>query len=250
MIVLTIKKLASLAGVSVRTLHYYDEIDLLKPSSYSASGYRLYSDEDALRLQQILFFRELGFGLGEIRQILSQPEFDIQQALESHRDLLTKRMERLQGLIDTVEKTIKKLKGETDMNIKEYYDGFSDEQVERYRQEVRQRWGDKTLRDSEARVMAMGKKKFADLQAEGGAIFQAIADNMSKGFASPEVQELIAKWRAWLENFHNYSDEAVLGLGQTYSQHPEFAKFFTKYDKALPEFLAKAIEYYCKNKVQ
>ncbi len=134
------------------------------------------------------------------------------------------------------------------MQIREYYQGFSDEQIEKYRQEVRQRWGNDVLGASEARVTGMGKDRFTALQAEGGSIFEAISDNMPKGFSSAEVQEQVAKWRQWLENFAAYSDEAVLGLGQTYSQHPEFAKFFEKYHKDLPGFLTKAIEYYCTNK--
>lgn len=132
------------------------------------------------------------------------------------------------------------------MHIKEYYEGFSEEQIENYREEVRQRWGEKTLRDSETKVIKMGKEKFAALQAEGGAIFQAIADNMKKGFDNAEVQKLVVKWCRWLENFSHYSDEAVLGLGQAYSQDKRFAKYFEKFHKDLPEFLTKAIEYYCK----
>jgi MerR family transcriptional regulator, thiopeptide resistance regulator len=248
MMVYTIKKLADLAGVSIRTLHYYDEIGLLKPDTHNASGYRLYGEEAVVRLQQVLFFRELGFNLEEIRKIMSRSDFDVLEALQSHRVLLTKRAERLKELLNTVDKTIQKLKGEITMPIKDYYEGFSDKQIERYRQEVRQRWGDQTLKDSEARVMAMGTKKFAALQAEGGAIFQAISDKMSKGFDSQDIQELVAKWRVWLENFHTYSDEAILGLGQTYSQHPEFAKFFEKINKDLPAFLTKAIEYYSQHK--
>ena len=134
------------------------------------------------------------------------------------------------------------------MSIKDYYKGFSDEQIAKYRKEARERYGKETVKDSEARVMRMGKEKFAALQAEGGAIFKAIADNMGKGYDSPVVQEQVAKWRQWLENFSHYSDEAVLGLGQAYSQHPEFAKFFRKIHKDLPEFLTKAIEYYYEKK--
>ena len=134
------------------------------------------------------------------------------------------------------------------MPIKEYYEGFSDKQIEKYRREVRERWGEKTLKDSEERVMNMGKEKFKAVQEEGGAIFKAICDNMPKGYDSKEVQELVGKWRNWLENFSHYSDEAVLGLGQTYSRHPDFAKFFKKYDADFPEFFTKAIEYYCASK--
>jgi DNA-binding transcriptional MerR regulator len=246
--VYTIKKLADLAGVSIRTLHYYDEVGLLKPQSRSESGYRYYGEEAVVRLQQIMFFRELGFGLEEIGKIVSSPDFDVLEALQSHRILLSKKIERVNMLLATVDKTIKKLKGEAKMQIKEYYQGFSDEQIERYRQEVRQRWGDKALEESEERVSKMGKDKFAALQAEGGKIFHAISDNMSKGYHNNMVQAQVAKWRQWLENFHHYSEEAVLGLGQVYSQDPEFAKFFRKIHKDLPEFLTKAIEYYCSHK--
>ena len=145
MIVYTVKKLADLAGTSVRTLHYYDRIGLLKPESRSDSGYRRYGEEAVLRLQQIMFFKELDFSLEEIREIISRPDFDLIEALQSHRFLLLKRAGRINTLISTVDKTIRKLKGETNMKIKEYYDGFSDTQVEKYRREVRQRWGEDTF---------------------------------------------------------------------------------------------------------
>ncbi len=246
--VYTVKKLADLAGVSVRTLHYYDQIGLLRPESHSRSGYRQYGEGAAVKLQQIMFFRELGFGLDDIGRMLGQPGFDVLEALESHRTLLKKKTERYNVLIETVDRTIKKLKGEAEMEIKEYYQGFSDEEINKYREEVRERWGDKTLRDSDARVLAMGKEKFAAVGAEGGVIFKAITENMAKGFDSPEVQVLIARWKGWLENFHHYSDEALLGLGRMYSEHPDFAKFFRKYHKDLPEFMTKAITYYCAGK--
>ena len=244
----TVKKLADIAGLSVRTLHYYDELGLLKPESRAANGYRYYSDSTVVRLQQIMFFRELGFGLNEIKRILSDPDFDVIEALQSQKTLLSKKAERIGELLATIDKTIENLKGEKEMPIKEYYEGFSDEQIEKYRQEVRDRWGEKTLEESEARVLKMGKEKFKALQDEGGAIFKAISDNMPKGYDSKEVQKLVAEWRNWLENFSHYSDEAVLGLGQTYSQHPDFVKFFQKYGSDFPGFFTRAIEYYCASK--
>jgi DNA-binding transcriptional MerR regulator len=244
----TVKKLADLAGVSVRTLHYYDEVGLLSPLSRSASGYRYYGDEEVVRLQQIMFFRELGFSLDEIKKIVSNPDFDVLEALQHHRIMLERKAERINELLATIDKTIRELRGEMKMEIKEYYRGFSDEQIEKYREEVKQRWGEKTLKESEERVIQMGKDKFTALQAEGGAIFSAIYNNMSLGFDSPEVQEQVARWRQWLENFSTYSDEAVAGLGQAYSQHPDFNKFFKKYGDDFPEFLTKAIEYYCNAK--
>jgi DNA-binding transcriptional MerR regulator len=240
----TIKKLAEFAGVSVRTLHYYDEIGLLKPEYRQANGYRYYGDAAITQLQQIMFFRELDFGLNEIKRIMSRPDFNLLEALEGHRVLLTKKAERLSELLKTVDLTIKKMKGETEMSIKEYYQGFSDEQIEEYRKEVRERWGEDALKDSEARALKMGKEKFAALQAEGGVIFKTIADNMAKGFNSPFIQKQVALWRQWLENFSHYSDEAALGLGRAYSQDKRFAKFFKNIHQDLPEFLTKAVEYW------
>jgi DNA-binding transcriptional MerR regulator len=106
--VYTIKRLAELAGTSVRTLHYYDEIGLLKPKFRSANGYRQYGEEAIVRLQQIMFFRELDFNLDDIKIVLSQPDFEVLEALQSHKVLLFKRKERLNQLIATAEKTIKK----------------------------------------------------------------------------------------------------------------------------------------------
>jgi DNA-binding transcriptional MerR regulator len=246
--VYTIKKLAEQAGISVRTLHYYDDIGLLKPEFRSANGYRHYGEDALVRLQQILFFRELDFSLDEIKKIVSRPDFSVLEALESHRVLLKKRRQRLDELLTTVDRTVKKLKGKKEMSIKEYYKGFRDEQIEKYRQEVRERWGEKALADSEDRVMKMGKEQWSALQAEGGVIFQAIADNMAKGYDSPEVQAQVKKWRDWLEHFHHYSDEALLGLGRMYSEHPDFAAFYRKIDKDLPEFFTRAIDYYVTNK--
>jgi len=243
--VYTVKKLADLAGVSVRTLHYYDEVGLLKPHSRSKSGYRYYDEEAVVRLQQIMFFRELGFSLDEVGKIIPRPDFDVLEALQSHRILLSRQTERISELLATVDKTIKKFKGEVKMQIKEYYQGFSDEQIEKYRREVRRRCGDRALQKSEEHVIKMGKDKFDVLQAEGGKIFQTISDNMPSGYNSNVIQAQVAKWRQWLENFHDYSEEAVLGLGRAYSQSPEFAKFFEKIHKDLPEFLTKSIEYYC-----
>jgi DNA-binding transcriptional MerR regulator len=248
MTVYTVKKLAELAGISVRTLHYYDGLGLLKPEFRSANGYRHYGEDAIVRLQQIMFFRELDFSLKDIKTIMSRPDFNVLEALEQHRLLLQKRAARIKELLATVDWTVKKLKGEKTMSIKDYYKGFSDEQIEKYRAEVTKRWGGDTLRESEARVIRLGKEKFAALQEKGGKIFQTIADNMDQGPGSPAVQEQVVKWRRWLEYFHHYSDEAALGLGRAYSQHPDFAAFYNKIKPGLAEFFTKAIEYYAERK--
>src|SRR5689334_2313491 len=107
----TVKKLAAMSGVSVRTLHWYDEVGLLKPAYHGANGYRYYEEAQLLKLQQILFYRELGFELKQIKRILSRSDFDKVNALESHRKVLRKNLSRTRKLIETIDKTIGHLKG-------------------------------------------------------------------------------------------------------------------------------------------
>lgn len=240
----TIRKLADMAGISVRTLHYYDQIGLLKPRYRHDNGYRYYGEEEVILLQQIMFYRELGFNLDEIRSIISSSDYNVSEALEQHRNLLVKKGERLKELINTVERTISKMGKGTGMSIKEFYRGFSDEQIEKYRDEVRRRWGSKILEESEKKIIDIGQEKFIELQAEGGKIFKTIMEHMSDGYDSKHVQDLIVEWRKWLENFHHYSDEDVVELGRAYSQHPDFIKFFQQYGDDLPVFLTRAIEHY------
>jgi MerR family transcriptional regulator, thiopeptide resistance regulator len=243
--VYTVRQLANVAGVSVRTLHHYDHIGLLKPSSYAPNGYRHYGEREAVLLQQILFFRELGFSLKEIGAILSRPDFDVRLALESHRTMLRKKAGHIAVLLETVDKTIKHLEGERDMKINEYYEGLSDDQIEEYRKEARQRWGADVVNESESRVMQMGKDGFAAQQTRGEAIFKAMAGLLPKGPASPEVQEQVRLWRDWLECFSSYSDEAVLGLGRMYSEDARFVPYFGRYGDGFAAFLTSAIEHYC-----
>lgn len=237
-------ELARLSGISARTLQFYDKIGLLKPESYSGSGYRRYDETAALKLQQILFFRELGFELSDIKTILERPDFDLVSALESHRRLLEQKSERLDELLTTLDKTIKKLKGEKSMEIKDYYKGFSDKEVDAIRREAREKYGEKTVADSEAKVLAMGKDKFDAVQKEFGEIYQKILANMDNGPQSKEVQILIARWRELMENFHHYTDEMILGLGRMYSEDPRFAAFYLKFHPDMPKFMTEAIEHY------
>jgi MerR family transcriptional regulator, thiopeptide resistance regulator len=231
----TVKQLADMAGVSVRTLHYYDQLGLLRPQNHTPNGYRQYGQEAVVRLQQIMFFRELGFSLSEIKDIVNRPDFDVLRALETHRALLLKKAQRLNDLIATVDRTISNVKGELSMKTREYYLGFSEEQVKKYRDEVRERWGQEALISSEVKLEGMTQEEFAGVKGEGEAVFASIRDNMSKGYASPEVQQQIGKWRLW--------------LGRMYSQNPEFAGMFrSRYHPDLPQFLTGSIEYYVKQR--
>ena len=134
----TIKKLADLAGVTTRTLRYYDQLELLSPAEVGENGYRYYDQENLLRLQQILFFREMDIPLKEIQFILNRPDFQLLPALESHRSALKEQEKRINRLLKTLEKTIASLQGEKNMPEKEYFEGFDEAQ---YEEEVSERWG-------------------------------------------------------------------------------------------------------------
>ncbi|HUQ92705.1 MAG TPA: MerR family transcriptional regulator [Bryobacteraceae bacterium] len=120
----TVKQVAAMSGVSVRTLHFYDETGLLKPAYYRANGYRVYEEPQLLVLQQILFYRELGFELKEIKRILDRPDFENAAALESHRQVLEKSLSRTRRLLETIDKTIQHLKGTRHMKSEEMFAGF------------------------------------------------------------------------------------------------------------------------------
>ena len=133
-----ISEVAKLSGVTVRTLHYYDEIGLLKPNKITEAGYRLYSNEDLETLQQILFFRELDFQLNEIKEIMMNPNYDKNKALNKHKELLIEKRERLDGLINLIDKTIK---GDNNMSFKEFDNSKIEENKNKYAEEVKNRWG-------------------------------------------------------------------------------------------------------------
>ena len=171
----TVKQLADLAGVSPRTLHYYDQIGLLRPEKVARNGYRCYDDLAMLRLQQILFFKELGFSLEQIREIMDQPGFNLQQALQLHKAGLQERLERLKRLIATVDRTILNLEGAYPMNKRQYFEGFSEEKQKRYEQEIRQRYGDKAF-EGVTDWNSYTPQQKAAIQAESEAIYADLAE--------------------------------------------------------------------------
>ena len=244
----TVHQVATLAGVSVRTLHHYDQIKLLRPSSRTAAGYRLYGETDLLRLQQILFFRELDFPLGEIQRILDDPGFDQVKALESHRRMLHERAERLALLLSTVDKTIQKLTEDTmTLTDADLYEGFSQEQIERYKREVKERYDPKLVAESDRRVRKMSKTQWQAVGEDGKAVTRRMAEFMDRDPGDPEVQETIARHHAWIENFYPASAEVYSGLGQLYVEHPEFRAYYEAYAPNLADFMQAAMNYYAEH---
>jgi MerR family transcriptional regulator, thiopeptide resistance regulator len=240
----TVRQLARMANVSPRTLHYYDQIGLLRPEKVGENGYRYYGEPDLLRLQQILFYKELDFSLEEIERMLTRPDFDLLRALRGHKTGLEQRANRLQRLIDTVDTTIHYLQGDTKMNDNELFEGWSEEKQPEYEKEIRQRYGDQAM-DGVKDWNSYSKEEKARIQAEGGANYQALADSMSKGPASPEAQAAVARWHQHLHYFYEPDTERMRALAQMYVEDPRFRANFTKLNPDLPEFAQQAINIYC-----
>lgn len=244
----TVHQLANMAGISVRTLHHYDHIDLLRPSARNAAGYRLYQEADLLRLQQILLFKELDLPLAEIRRILDHPGFDPIHALVQHRRTLEERAERLAGLLSTIDRTIARLT-EVDMSLtdEELYEGLPKERVARWKREVDERYDPKLVAESNRRVRAMSKEQWNATKAEGDAISRRMAELMGRAPGDPEVQATIARQHAWIENFYPCSAEMFAGLGQHYAEHPEFRATYDRYRPDLADFMRDAMAYYAEH---
>lgn len=241
----TVSQLAKMAGVSVRTLHHYDQIGLLEPPARTEAGYRLYGEPELLRLQQILFFKELDMPLDEVRQILDDPGFDQVTALEQHRRLLRQRMERLARLLKTIDRTIDRLV-EDDMTLtdEELYAGFTKEQIERYNREAREMYDPALVEESHRRVRSMSRAQWQAVGEEGEAVTTGLAALADREPGDAEVQVLIGRHHAWIENFYPCSAEMYRGLGQGYVDYPEFRAFYEKYRPGLAEFMAAAMKVY------
>jgi DNA-binding transcriptional MerR regulator len=244
----TVKQLADLAGVSRRTLHHYDQVGLLNPSTQGSNRYRYYDDEAMLRLQQILFYRELGLSLNEIKALLSQPNFDVLHSLEAHRGELQKRVARLNRLIETVDKTILHLNGGITMSKEEIFEGFSEEQVEECAKQAREMYDPKLVDESMQRWRSYSNEKKKAVIAEGVTNYWEIFDNMDKGHDSPEVQAGVVKWHQHLRYYYEPTYAILSGLGYAYRDSPEFRVNFDKFSPEFPVFLCEAIQFYCEGK--
>ncbi|HHX65110.1 MAG TPA: MerR family transcriptional regulator [Chloroflexi bacterium] len=241
----TVRQVADMAGVSVRTLHHYDRIGLLEPAARTAAGYRLYDEKSLLRLQQILFFKELDVPLDTIRSILDDSDFDEIEALQTHRRIIYAQIERLTHLLQTIDRTILRIKGD-DMALsdEELYEGFSPEQAERYRREARERWGTDVVQASEDRLRKLPKEEWDAIRREGDEVTRGLAALIGRDPGDDEVQALIARHYAWVSHFWHPSAEAYRNLGRGYVEHDEFRAFYEQYGEGLAEFICAAMAYY------
>jgi len=241
---LTVKQLASLAGVTPRTLRYYDRIGLLKPEAVGANGYRRYGKESILRLQQILFYRELDLPLETIRDLVTRPDFDVVRALQAHRASLQERSKRLGTLIHTIDRTVDYLEGRITMRNEEFFEGWTEEKQPEFEKEIREKYGEHAM-DDVIDWNSYSKEKKAQIIAEGEANMQSMAFLMYLPPDSPEVQEAVARWHQHLKYFYDPSIERMRGLGQMYIDDPRFKTMYEKVRKGLALFMKQAIDVYC-----
>ena len=244
----TVKQLSQLAGVTPRTLHHYDEIGLLKPSRVGENGYRYYGEEAVLQLQQILFYRELGIPLNDIKKIMGRRDFDVAGALYSHKEALQKQVTRLNRLIRTVDNTIDYLKGTKDMSNKQLFEAFSDEQQAEYEKEIMQKYDPATVQAASKRWKEYTAADKQHMGEEANALYQDLLLAIPKGPASPEAQSCVERWRRFIEYFWVPNDEQLSGLANLYNEDPRFKANFDKIDVRLAGFLREAINIYVENK--
>jgi DNA-binding transcriptional MerR regulator len=247
----TINKLANIAGVSTRTLRYYDEIDLLKPCRINSSGYRIYGEKEIDILQQIMFYRSMDMKLSDIKDIISNPNFEVEKALEKHEEELIKRREEIDELIRTVQKTIKNKKGEIKMSNKEKFEGFKKEKIEenekKYGKEIRQKYGEETVKESNKKFMNLKEEDFEKVGKIEKELFDLLKvileSNNIEGEEGKRVYELHREWLSF--TWPKYTKEAHIGLANMYLQDERFKSYYNeRVDKGATEILRDCIVKY------
>ncbi len=249
---LTVHQVARLAGVSVRTLQYYDNIGLLSPSTRTDAGYRLYAAQDLAQLQQIMLFRELEFPLKEIKAIIESPRFNKQQALEQQVELLKLKRDRLDGLIAFAERTIEEIDGDTGKEgaMGNDFRAFDNAQLDEYKQKAREAWGaTDEWREYEARSEGRTAKDDALLGARMMDLFIPFGEMATAGVdpTAPEAQEQARVVQRFIsENFYQCSNEVFAQLGKAYGAGGAFTQNINAAAGAgAAEYAARAIAAYC-----
>lgn len=243
----TVSQLAELSGVSNRTLRYYDQIGLLKPARINESGYRIYEQEEVDILQQIVFYRELEVSLDEIKEIIQQPTFNRMKALENHYYNLKQQRERLDKIIETVEKTIANHKGEIIMKDQEKFEGFKEKVIKenetKYGREIRMQYGDDLIDQSNKKFKNMTQTDYDAWKNLEKEIIDLLSEAYQTGDpASESAQLLAAKHKAWLMyTWPEYSKAAHAGLAEMYVNDATFTDYYDKHVEGGTQFLKDAI---------
>ncbi|MFB9328456.1 MerR family transcriptional regulator [Paenibacillus aurantiacus] len=246
----TVQKLGKLAGISTRTLRYYDEIGMLKPARINSSGYRIYGQDEVDRLQQILFYRELGFGLEQIKTIVNAPSFDGTKALLAHREQLLDRRKQLDQLILNVEKTIAVHEGRTTMSDQEKFEGFKqkliDDNEAAYGQEIREKYGDDVFNKSNTKLKNMTQDEHEALTRLAEEVKETLAQALTTGDPAGSLAQKAADLhRQWISFYWSeYTKEAHAGVAQMYVDDERFKAYYDAAQPGMAEFLRDAIHIY------
>lgn len=239
---MTVKEVSKLTGVSIRTLHYYDEIGLLHPSEITEAGYRLYDETALERLQQILLFRELEFPLKEIKGVLDAPNFDRNRALEQQIELLTMKKEHLENLISFA-RGIKTL-GVRHMD----FSAFDTKKIDEYSKQAKEQWGKtEAYKEFEEKSKDWTEDTAKDVAGNMMKLFVTFGGMKEKDPADDEVQAQVKRLQDYItEHFYNCTNEILFGLGKMYSAGGEFTENIDRAGgEGTAEFTTKAIEIYC-----
>ncbi|MFZ7102852.1 MAG: MerR family transcriptional regulator [Peptococcaceae bacterium] len=243
----TVQKLARLADISTRTLRYYDEIGLLKPARINSSGYRIYGPKEVDRLQQILFYRELGLGLEGIRNIIISPSFDELKALREHHKKLLEKRAQLELLIANVDRTISAKEGRTTMNDQEKFTGFKEKLIadneKKYGPEIREKYGNKAVDNANKKLQNMTGEEYAEITKLGDEVMDTLYRAFQTGDPAGELAHKAADLhRRWLSFYwDSYTKEAHRGVAQMYVDDPRFTAYYDKEQPGMAEFLRDAV---------
>lgn len=246
----TVNKLAEISGVTKRTLRYYDEIGLLAPTRINTSGYRIYGKKEIDRLQQILFYRTMGVSLDTIKQIMSSESYDALKALKTHRNKLLEQRAQLEQLILTIDQTIAENEGRTTMSDKAKFEGFKkrklDENEALYGAELREKYGDKTVAESNAKFMEMTEETHDKANKLATEIIAQLMVAMDTGDTASEASaKLVELHKSWLMIYWpTYTAEAHVGLGETYVSDSRFKVYYDQHREGASQFLCDAIKAY------
>jgi DNA-binding transcriptional MerR regulator len=250
---LTVKQVAKISGVSVRALHHYDEIGLLKPASIGRNGYRHYGREELLRLQQILLHRELDIPLGDIRAILDDPGFDQLEALRAQREKLAAEARRYAELVRTIDRTIADLNGDNSMRNTELYKGISAQKQAEYENWLIEKYGGDMpdrIAVSKRKYESLSEAEKAELNDELLEVETAWAAAMKNGVPadSPSLDPLLSRHRGWVAAMWNKPcpPEAYAGLADLHLSHPDFVKRYEGFGEGFSEYHAASMKAYAK----
>ena len=246
----TVKKMAQLSGVSARTLRYYDEIGLLLPTRVNSSGYRIYGQSEVDRLQQILFYRELGLKLEEIKVLLDNPDFNVEQALRAHQQKLLEKRAEIDRLLETVQQTIKHYKGEIQMTDQEKFTAFKKQQIaeneRQYGTEIREKYGEERIEQSNQKYLKLTEAELAEMGQTEQQMMTLIASYLENPVLPSETaQQIYECHKKWLNySWPSYSGEAHKGLTEMYVGDERFTAYYDQKVIGSAQVLYDVIHFY------